>query len=124
MRTIESATSTRPITEPVAPQRPSKTTHHGRCIDDPWAWLRDPGYPEVNDKDVLAYLEEENRWFDAAMAPQAGLIDDLHLALRPLLLGRGEALFAGLDLDALGYECTGMQPGERAVHMFLRKRAG
>lgn len=55
---------------------------------------------------------------------QAGLIDDLHLALRPLLLGRGEALFAGLDLGALGYECTGMQPGERAVHMFLRKRAG
>ena len=55
---------------------------------------------------------------------QAGLIDDLHLALRPLLLGRGQALFAGLDLDALGYECTGMQPGERAVHMFLRKRAG
>ena len=55
---------------------------------------------------------------------QAGLIDDLHLALRPLLLGRGEALFVGLDLDALGYECIGMQPGERAVHMFLRKRAG
>ena len=53
---------------------------------------------------------------------QAGLIDDLHLALRPLLMGRGEALFAGLDLDALGYECTGMQPGERAVHMLLRKR--
>ena len=54
---------------------------------------------------------------------QAGLVDDLHLALRPLLMGRGEALFAGLDLDALGYECTGMQPGERAVHMFLRKRS-
>jgi dihydrofolate reductase len=54
---------------------------------------------------------------------QAGLVDDLHLALRPLLLGRGEPLFAGLDLDALGYECTGMQPGERAVDMFLRKRA-
>jgi dihydrofolate reductase len=55
---------------------------------------------------------------------QAGLVDDLHLALRPLLLGRGEPLFAGLDLDALGYECSGMQRGERAVHMFLRKRAG
>ncbi len=54
---------------------------------------------------------------------RAGLVDDLHLALRPLLMGRGEALFAGLDLDALGYECTGMQPGERAVHMTLRKRA-
>jgi dihydrofolate reductase len=55
---------------------------------------------------------------------EAGLVDDLHLALRPLLMGRGEPLFAGLDLDALGYECTGMQPGERAVHMFLHKRAG
>jgi dihydrofolate reductase len=54
---------------------------------------------------------------------QARLIDDLHLALRPVLMGRGEPLFAGLDLDALGYECTGMQPGERAVHMLLRKRA-
>jgi dihydrofolate reductase len=54
---------------------------------------------------------------------QAGLIDDLHLALRPVIMGRGAALFAGLDLDALGYECTGMQPGERAVHMSLRKRA-
>ena len=54
---------------------------------------------------------------------QAGLVDDLHLALRPLLMGRGEPLFDGLDLDALGYECTGMEPGERAVHMLLRKRA-
>lgn len=53
---------------------------------------------------------------------RAGLVDDLHLALRPLLMGRGEALFAGLDLDALGYECTGMETGERAVHMSLRKR--
>ena len=53
-----------------------------------------------------------------------GLVDDLHLAQSPLLLGRGEALFAGLDLDALGYECTRAQAGERATHLFLRKRAG
>ncbi len=54
---------------------------------------------------------------------QAGLIDDMHLALGPVLLGRGENLFAGLDLDALGYECTPYTAGERAVHMFVRKRA-
>ncbi|HEX7917567.1 dihydrofolate reductase family protein [Rudaea sp.] len=50
-------------------------------------------------------------------------IDDLHLAVRPFLLGRGENLFAGLDLDALGYECEKSVAGERATHMYLRKRA-
>ena len=54
---------------------------------------------------------------------QARLVDDLHLVLRPLLLGRGEALWAGLDLRALGYECTESVAGERATHLFLRKRA-
>jgi len=53
---------------------------------------------------------------------QARLIDELHLAVRPLLLGVGEALFAGLDLRALGYECVKSVAGERATHMFLRKR--
>ena len=55
---------------------------------------------------------------------QAGLIDELHLALRPeVLLGRGEALFQGLDLPALGYACERQEPGERATHCFLRRRA-
>ena len=55
---------------------------------------------------------------------QAGLVDDLHLAMSPVLLGRGEALFSGLDLDSLGYECARTEAGERATHVFLRKRAG
>ena len=53
---------------------------------------------------------------------QAGLLDELHLASRPVLLGRGEALLAGLDLPALGYEVSGRQAGERATHVFLRRR--
>jgi dihydrofolate reductase len=52
----------------------------------------------------------------------AGLIDELHLAVRPLLLGEGENLFAGLDLHALGYHCVDHVAGERAMHVFLRKR--
>jgi dihydrofolate reductase len=51
-----------------------------------------------------------------------GLIDELHLALRPVLLGRGEALFAGIDAQALGYECARYLQGERASHVFLRRR--
>jgi dihydrofolate reductase len=54
---------------------------------------------------------------------QAGLIDELHLALRPVLLGRGESLLHGIDLRALGYECERALPGERATHVLLRKRA-
>jgi len=54
---------------------------------------------------------------------QAGLVDELHLAVRPLLLGTGENLFAGLDLHALGYECWKATAGERATHVLLRKRS-
>jgi dihydrofolate reductase len=54
---------------------------------------------------------------------QERLVDDLHLALRPMLLGAGENLLAGLDARALGYECERMLPGERALHVFLRRRA-
>jgi dihydrofolate reductase len=53
---------------------------------------------------------------------RAGLIDELHLALRPILLGSGEHLWQGIDLHAAGYECTRAIPGERATHVFLSKR--
>ena len=53
---------------------------------------------------------------------QAGLIDDLHLAVRPVLLGKGEELFHGIDLRALGYECVDHVAGERAMHVFIRKQ--
>jgi dihydrofolate reductase len=53
---------------------------------------------------------------------QAGLIDDMHLALSPVLLGSGESLFHDLDLAALGYECARSVAGERATHLFIRKQ--
>src|SRR5206468_9767701 len=53
---------------------------------------------------------------------QAGLIDSLHLALGPVVLGQGEALFAGLDLRAMGFSVTEHKATERATHVVLEKR--
>jgi dihydrofolate reductase len=53
---------------------------------------------------------------------RARLIDELHLAIGPVLLGSGEPLWGGIDMHALGYECTNCIAGERATHVFLRKR--
>jgi dihydrofolate reductase len=54
---------------------------------------------------------------------QAQLIDELHLPVRPLLLGAGENLWNGLDMRALGYECAESIVGERATHMIVRRRS-
>jgi dihydrofolate reductase len=54
---------------------------------------------------------------------RAGLIDDLHLAVGPVLLGSGESLFEGIDMRALGYECHKTVAGERATHVYIRRRA-
>jgi dihydrofolate reductase len=50
------------------------------------------------------------------------MIDEMHLAIRPVLLGSGEHLLRDLDLRALGYECTKHVAGERAMHVFIHKR--
>ena len=55
---------------------------------------------------------------------RAGLIDELHLAVAPTLLGAGEHLLHGIDMRALGYAYVKHTAGERAVaHVILRKRA-
>ncbi len=52
---------------------------------------------------------------------QAGLIDSLQLALAPVVLGQGEALFTGLDLPALGFSVTEHRVTEHATHVVLEK---
>jgi len=53
---------------------------------------------------------------------EARLIDVLHLAVAPVLLGAGESPINGLNLPALGYEVAAKKFGENAMHVFLRKR--
>lgn len=52
---------------------------------------------------------------------QAGLIDELHLALSPVLLGQGEALLTGIDMPALGYGPPQFTAGENATHFLITK---
>lgn len=51
----------------------------------------------------------------------AGLVDEIHLAISPVLLGRGENLFTGIDVAALGYKCTEHAPTSQATHVVLTK---
>jgi len=53
---------------------------------------------------------------------QAGLIDEMHLAQVPVLLGAGDSIFAGTDLHGLGYECTERIIGERATHLMIKRK--
>jgi dihydrofolate reductase len=52
---------------------------------------------------------------------KARLVDEMHLAISPVLLGSGEHLLAGLDLPALGYVCSRHLNSAKASHMFVTR---
>ena len=52
---------------------------------------------------------------------EAGLVDELHIAVSPRLLGAGEPLFEGLDLPRLGYRSVKCTPGEKAVYYVIAR---
>jgi dihydrofolate reductase len=53
---------------------------------------------------------------------EAGLIDEMHIAISPILLGSGEHLFANIDMVALGYHASEHVPTPMATHFVLTKR--
>jgi oligopeptidase B len=67
---------------PVAAKQPHSVTAHGVTIDDPYHWLRDPGYPEVTDNDILDHLKAENAYFEAQIAPHAALVETLFAEMK------------------------------------------
>src|SRR3954470_17325033 len=67
---------------PIAEQRPYSYERHGVRIEDPYHWLKDESYPNVDDPDVLPYLRAENAYYEAAMAPHRPLIERLIAEMR------------------------------------------
>ena len=52
---------------------------------------------------------------------EAGLVDTLHFAVAPVVMGCGEAMFAGMDLSGLGYSVAQRVSTEKATHYVLRQ---
>jgi dihydrofolate reductase len=52
---------------------------------------------------------------------QAGLVDEMHIAIAPVVLGAGEHLLAGLNTLALGYQCTESVTTAKVMHFVLTK---
>ncbi|MFW6094476.1 MAG: S9 family peptidase [Pseudomonadota bacterium] len=67
---------------PIAERIPYSYTRHGITVEDPYAWLKDPGYPNVTDPRILDYLRAENAYFEARMAPYKSLVETLFEELK------------------------------------------
>jgi dihydrofolate reductase len=52
---------------------------------------------------------------------RAGLVDEMHLALSPVLIGSGERLFEGLDAPRLGYRVSDSRSSPAATHVMIRR---
>lgn len=65
------------IVAPKADKVPYSESYHGQSLSDDYHWLKDQGYPEVNDEPVLDYLKSENKYFQAFLKPHEKLVDTL-----------------------------------------------
>ena len=62
---------------PVASRLEHTSQHHGTSVTDPYFWLKDQNYPDVNDPQVMAYLEQENNYYNNVMHGKEALTDAL-----------------------------------------------
>lgn len=65
------------IPAPQADQIPYEAQYHGRTLSDHYHWLKDQGYPEVNDEPVLDYLKQENAYYQSFLEPHRGFVDTI-----------------------------------------------
>lgn len=77
------ASTDRPRMQPPRARKiPHSFTKFGITVEDPYAWLRDPGYPKVTDRAILDHLKAENAYFEHHMQPQSMLVEALFEELK------------------------------------------
>jgi oligopeptidase B len=70
------------LSAPIAKKIPHHTVRHGVAMTDDYHWLKDQGYPVIDDPQVIDYLHAENAYFDAAMKPHTALTETLFQEMR------------------------------------------
>lgn len=70
------------MSAPEAKRLIHSVSHHGITLEDPYAWLKDPGYPEVTDAEIIRHLQAENLHFDAYMQPLSDSVDLLFTEIK------------------------------------------
>ena len=89
-----------PVAAPVATQIPFQQSHHGRTLSDPYHWLKDQGYPTVDDQPIIAYLEEENAYYQRFLKPNADLVETVFQEFK----GRTDEQETSVPYISNGYE--------------------
>lgn len=88
------------VPAPKADAKPHNLDFHNQTLSDDYHWLRDPNYPECNDSEILDYLRQENRYFEAFLAPHQTLVDTLFEEFK----GREEESESSVPFVYRGYE--------------------
>src|SRR3546814_17776790 len=70
---VQKARMTKLPTAPIAPPRTYCYERHAYTVDDPWFWLKDPGYPKAEDMAIPVYMTSKNEAFDNATEPHTTL---------------------------------------------------
>lgn len=85
---------------PIAQTIDYQAQHHGNTLSDPYHWLQDQGYPEVNDELVLDYLKQENKYYYEFLEPHRALVDRVFEEFR----GRTDETEESVPYVENGYE--------------------
>ena len=97
------------IDAPVANRVPFKETHHQRTLSDDYHWLKDQGYPVVDEPQIIQYLEQENTYYQHFLKPHAALVNKVFEEFK----GRTDEEETSVPYISNGYEYSWFfRPGD------------